>query len=678
MKKLALLLLCLTIVFSLAACGKDSEPSAPDHNYISTVVAPTCNSVGYTEHVCQDCGKSYKDNEVSATGNHSFYDLYVMESTCVSRKVLRTCSVCNIVAVIDEEPIAEHNFLDRVCTVCGELGPSEGLEFTLNSDENSYSVSGMGTCTDTDIIIPSIYNNLPVTSIGDEAFRNCDSLTTVTFEENSQLTTIGSYAFEYCDSLISITIPSSVTTIGDEAFRNCLSLTNITIPSSVTTIGNRAFGNCDSLMSITIPSGVTSIDRNAFSHCDSLTSIIIPSSVTSIGDEAFRNCDSLTSITVDINNKYYKDVDGNLYTKDGKTLIQYAIGKKDASFIIPDGVASICNYAFSHCDSLTAITIPSSVTSINNSAFSHCDTLTAVIFEENSKLTTIYNYAFSGCDSLTSITIPSSVTSISNYAFSGCDSLTNITVDVNNKYYKDIDGNLYTKDGKTLIQYAICKKDASFIIPDGVTTIGDEAFAYCDSLTNITIPNSVTTIGDWAFSNCDSLTCITIPSSVTSIGSSAFSDCYSLTNVRFEENIQLTSIGNYAFSNCDSLTGITLPSSVTTIGNGAFAHCDSLNTVIFEENSKLTTIGDDAFAYCDSLTGITIPSSVTTIGSSAFYNCYSLKTVYYTGTKSEWNTISIGSSNSKLTNATRYYYSKTAPTTEGNYWHYVDGEIVVW
>ena len=189
--------------------------------------------------------------------------------------------------------------------------------------------------------------------------------------------------------------------------------------------------------------------------------------------------------------------------------------------------------------------------------------------------------------------------------FRYCDSLTSIIVDVSNEKYKSIDGNLYTKDGKTLIQYAIGKKDTSFIIPDGVTSIGNEAFYDCDSLTNITIPSSVTSIGDYAFYGCDSLTSITIPSSVTSIGW-------------------------YAFYSCDSLTSITIPSSVTSIGNEAFVYC------------------------------------------------YNLTTVYYTGTESEWNAISIGSSNSNLSSATRYYYSETEPTTSGNFWHYVDGEIVVW
>ena len=141
-------------------------------------------------------------------------------------------------------------------------------------------------------------------------------------------------------------------------------------------------------------------------------------------------------------------------------------------------------------------------------------------------------------------------------------------------------------------------------------------------------------------------------------------------------NLPVTTIGSYAFEDCDSLTSITIPSSVTSIGYAAFVDCESLTSITIP--SSVACILSSTFDGCYRLTNITIPRSVTSIGESAFYSCDSLNTVYYTSTKSEWNTISIGTYNSELTDATRYYYSETAPTTEGNYWHYVDGEIVVW
>ena len=455
------------------------------------------------------------EHRVSDWCEHNYVDAFVLESTCIKRTVLRSCTVCSDL-ILDVALIEEHNYVNEVCTACGAVMPSEGLEFTLNSDKTSYIVSGIGTCKDTDIVIPATYNGLPVTTIND-------------------------YAFKYCSSLTSITIPDSVTSIGYQAFYDCSSLTSMTIPDSVTTIG----------------------------------------------EAAFSNCHSLASITVDTNNQYYKSIDGNLYTKDGKTLVQYAIGKTDSLFTIPDSVTSIGDYAFHVCSSLTSITIPDSVTSIGDHAFYGCSSLTSMTIPDS--VTRIGYWAFYGCSSLTSITIPDSVTSIGEAAFSGCSSLTSITVDTNNQYYTSIDGNLYTKDGKTLVQYARGKTDSLFTIPDSVTSIGDYAFYVCSSLTSITIPDSVTSIGDSAFSGCSSLTSITIPDSVTSIG-------------------------YWAFYGCSSLTSITIPDSVTSIG-------------------------DSAFSYCRSITSITIPDSVTSIRYEAFCDCSSLTSITFTGTIEQWNAI---------------------------------------
>lgn len=148
--------------------------------------------------------------------------------------------------------------------------PSKGLAYTLNDDEASYSVTGIGTCTDTDIIIPSEYEGLPVTRIDHDAFNKCTSLT-------------------------SIVIPDSVTSIAWSVFWDCFSLTSVTIPNSVTSIDTQAFYGCTSLKSITIPDGVTQIEDYLFSGCTALTSIDIPTSVTGISD-AFAELTKLSII----------------------------------------------------------------------------------------------------------------------------------------------------------------------------------------------------------------------------------------------------------------------------------------------------------------------------------------------------------------------------------------------
>ena len=139
--------------------------------------------------------------------------------------------------------------------------------------------------------------------------------------------------------------------------------------------------------------------------------------------------------------------------------------------------------------------------------------------------------------------------------FRSCENLTSITADPENEYYQSIDGNLYSKDGKTLIQYAIGKEATSFTIPDSVTTIGEDAFNDCDGLTSVSIGDSVTTIGDFAFVDCDGLTSVTIPDSVTTIGEDAFYECSNLTSVSIGNSV--TTIGEYAFYDCDDLTSVT-------------------------------------------------------------------------------------------------------------------------
>ena len=246
------------------------------------------------------------------------------------------------------------------------------------------------------------------------------------------------FDYGYTDIVIPSTSPAgdSVTSIGDYAFYYCDSLTSITIPDSVTSIGDYAFENCDSLTSITIPDSVTSIGDDAFSRCSSLTSITIGNSVTSIGDDALYWCISLTEINVNANNANYSSIDGNLYSKDKTTLIQYAIGKTATSFVIPNSVTSIGDYAFYYCDSLTSITIPDSVTSIGDYAFYHCSSLTSITIPDS--VTSIGDGAFWGCYRLTSITIPDSVTSIGDHAFYFCSILTSVTFEnPNGWWYSD-------------------------------------------------------------------------------------------------------------------------------------------------------------------------------------------------------------------------------------------------
>ena len=583
---------------------------------------------------------------------------------------------------------------------CGAKGSN--LTWTLDS-EGVLTISGSGDMHDYDFPSAPWYDSRSrvksaviadgVTSIGDDAFKGCTSLTSVTipdsvtsigwdaFEDCTSLTSvtipdsvtrIGEQAFDGCKSLASVTIPDSVTSIGDGAFYCCDSLTGIwvnegnnnysndasgvlfdkgmtaliqcpggfsgayTIPDSVTSIDNRAFYSCKSLTSVTIPNSVTIIGERAFSYCTSLTSVMIPGSVTSICDYAFNGCTSLTSVTIP-----------DSVTSIGEYAFAYCTSL--TSVTIPDSVTSIGEYAFRDCTSLTSVTIPDSVTSIDVCAFDGCKSLTSVTIPNS--VTSIGEYAFYDCTSLTSVTIPDSVTSIGDGAFYCCDSLTGIWVNEgNNNYSNDASGVLFDKGMTALIQ---CPGGFSgaYTIPDSVTSIDNRAFYSCKSLTSVTIPNSVTSIGDGAFYKCDSLTSVTIPDGVTSIDWCAFSDCTSLTSVTIPDSV--TSIDVCAFDGCKSLTSVTIPNSVTSIGDCAFRDCTSLTSVTIP--NSVTSIGDCAFQYCASLTSVTIPDSVTSINNGAFYDCTSLTDVYYAGSEAQWKAIQISYGNDALLNANIHY-----------------------
>ena len=562
-----------------------------------------------------------------------------------------------------------------------------------------------------------------VTSIAGYAFEDCHQITSVTIP--GSIANMGDGIFCTCIGLRKAVISDGVTRISSGTFTSCFNLSSITIPDTVTSIGERAFLNCENLadvyftgtevqwnniaidydndclmnasihfgstgpagatlasgicgdnlaweldingiltitgtgamadfggeeetawssyrnqiISVLINDNVTSIGRGAFCGCSNLNSVNIPDSVTSIGNTAFAQCGRLTVIR------------------------------------IPDGVTRIGDYTFSFDSRLADITIPDSVTSIGDYAFYYCSSLAGITIPDG--VTSIGQGTFANCYSLPDITIPATVTNIGKSAFIS-NWMTGINVSKENTVYTSEDGVLFDKEKTTLL---CCpgQKSGAYIIPDGVTSIEDNAFGNCRNLTDVTIPDSVTSIEIGAFSGCSGLTEVVIPGSVTCIESFTFHGCSSLASVTVPESV--TEIGNSAFFDCQALTEVNYPGTeaqwneivigedneyltnaekhfygepiasgtcgknlswaldtegvLTISGSGEMAdfnpiapwysYRDQITTIRIENG--VTSIGQNAFNVCSNLTDVSIPDSVASIGRQAFGICSSLTDV---------------------------------------------------
>ncbi len=379
---------------------------------------------------------------------------------------------------------------------------------------------------------------------------------------------IGSGAFSGCKSLTELTIGAGVESIENYAFSAASSLEKIVIPDSVTYIGKQSFSSTGA-KSIIIGGGLKSIDTGAFAYNNSLTEFIV-------------DAENLYYSSADC---------GELLSKDKTVLLQYPVGRGDEVYNVPDSVVTIGAAAVFNTESIREVNIPDSVKYIESEAFANGYGIESVTLGKNVEVigahafTNISNLeeivipdsvkriedgafgsnrslydveigenvehigagAFRSCcigdiclpDSLESIgegafldcgfskvSIPKNVSVIGDKAFYG-NYIEEFAVDADNQYFCSYDENLYTKDMRTLVQYAPYKEDSSYTVPDGVKNIADNAFYGSSNLERVILPQGLEFIGENAFSGCEWLGELYIPESVTDVSNATFvDDCY--------------------------------------------------------------------------------------------------------------------------------------------------------
>lgn len=501
------------------------------------------------------------------------------------------------------------------------------------------------------VIIPDT-----VEKIGDKAFAGCTGLTQLNIPE--KLTSIGDSAFAGCTGLTQLTIPESTTTIGDGAFAGCTSLEVQLNPNNKSfCMDSKVLYNADKTELIycaadkyadnfEIPASVTSIRPYAFAGCTELKAVVIPNTITEIPEGAFSGCN-------------FKQTDEN-----GNTIENYGLREVTLS----NTITTIADNAFENCE----------VTKLNVSETS--DTLTSVMFICKKTLETI--------------TVPKILKSMPVNSLLDCENLKEIKIGDGNAKYRFADGILYTTDTvneletteKSRIIYSVPGISGKLEIPAGTTSISGSAFKGRNKLTGVIIPEGVTSIGESAFANCygeekdadDKVTAtfgieeVTIPATVTSVGKEAFSGCKLLAEInitggakKWGENalkdcpikvLTLTgnidsvtsdmivskstvekiilpdgvkTIGQSAFNGCYMLRDVNIPDTVETIGDSAFRVCVALPQITIPDGVK--TIEAYAFYGCTAFTEITVPRSVTSLGEYAFYGCTALTTAKILG-----------------------------------------------
>lgn len=426
----------------------------------------------------------------------------------------------------------------------------------------------------TSIVIPSYFNQKPVTRIG---FDYMDENDTGFFWTPSQeidgqyfnAQKCNPYGFQNCTNLVSVRIPSTVTHIGNKAFKRCSKLKNFKIPSGCVDIGDESFsGTAVELLNIQSPE--LTLGKSCFANCQQLKEVKI-ANITLSYNTVFENCTNLKTVEI-------------LAAENTTSITER----------LKSPTLGVC--MFDNCTSLNNVSLPDNIDFLY-STFSNCTALEHITLPDNLKY---MQYTFDGCTNLKDVLIPLTVTDISD-AFSNCTSLESIIVpssvtEMSNAFYGCTNLKFVTLSYglTTLDGFSYCTSLKSIEIPDTVTKLQSKCFFHCEALQSIELPDNTIELEDSCFDSCYALQSVTLPANLRNIPPYCFNDCRSLASVTFPESCN--TLNHHAFTGCTSLTSFTFPNAGGWCGGVDLENCTNLRTIIFPAYIQQIEI-DDLFRF---------------------------------------------------------------------------------